>query len=82
MLGKIERGGESRLTLREEISETLVGVLGGAEAGELAHRPQAAPMHGGVNAAGVGRLAGIAEVAGRVPSDEVFFGVQAADRVT
>jgi len=39
-------------------------------------------MHCGVNAAGVGRLAGIAEVAGGVPSGEIFFGVQAANGVT
>ena len=56
--GQIEGGGEAGLALREEIAETRVGVFGGAEAGELAHGPQAAAMHGGVNAAGVGRLAG------------------------
>ena len=56
--GKIERGGESGLALRQEVAEALIGVFGRAEAGKLAHRPQAAAMHGGLNAAGVGRLTG------------------------
>jgi len=37
-------------------------------------------MHRGVNTAGVGRLTGIAEVAVRIPSGEIFFRVQAANR--
>src|ERR1700693_4145290 len=55
--GEIEGGGEAGLALREKITETRVGVFGGAEAWSLAHGPQAAAVHGGVNAAGVGRLA-------------------------
>ena len=58
--GEIEGGGESGLALREKIAEAGVGVFGGAETGELTHGPQAAAVHGGVNAAGVGRLAGLA----------------------
>jgi len=45
------------LSLRQQIAESLIGVFGSAEAGELAHRPQAAAMHRRVNAAGVRRLA-------------------------
>ena len=55
---QIERGGEAGLALCEQIAKALVGVFGGAEAGELAHGPEAAAIHRGVNAAGVGRLAG------------------------
>ena len=68
---QIERDRKPGLALREQIAEALVGVLGGAKAGELAHGPQAAAIHGGMNAARVGRLAGIAEVALRVPAGEI-----------
>ena len=54
--GQVEGGGETGLTLREEIAETLIGVLGGSEAGELTHGPEAPSMHRGVNATRVGRL--------------------------
>jgi len=56
--GQIEGGGEAGLTLREEIAETRVGVFGSAKACELAHGPEAAAVHGGVNTAGVRWLAG------------------------
>ncbi len=79
--GEIEGSGKAGLALSEEITEALVGVLGGAEAGELAHGPHSAAMHGGVNAAGVGRLTGEAEVAGGVPVFEVGRGVEAANGV-
>jgi hypothetical protein len=46
----------------EEVAEALVRLLGGAEAGELPHRPEAAAVHGGVDAAGEGVGAGVAEV--------------------
>ena len=44
---QIERDGKARLALREEIAKALVGVFGGAEAGELAHGPEAAAIHRG-----------------------------------
>src|SRR5208283_3642761 len=61
--GEIESGGEDGLAVGEEIAEALVGVLGGAETGELAHGPKAGAVHGGVNAAGVGGFAREAEIA-------------------
>ncbi len=79
--GKVEGSGEAGLALSKKITEALVGVLGGAEAGELAHGPEASTMHGGVNAAGVGRLTGEAEVAGGVPAFEIGRGVEAANGV-
>jgi hypothetical protein len=39
------------LPVVEQVVEPLVGLLRRAEAGELAHRPQAAPVHRGVHAA-------------------------------
>ena len=47
----VERGREPGLPVVEQVAEALVGLLGGAEAGELAHRPQAAPVHARVDAA-------------------------------
>ena len=47
----VERGRKPRLAVVEQVAEALVGLLGGAEAGELAHRPQPAAVHRGVDAA-------------------------------
>ncbi len=43
--GHVEGHGEAGLAPLEQELVALVGVLGGAEAGELAHRPEAAPVH-------------------------------------
>ena len=48
----------------EQIFVAAVGLLRVAHAGVLAHGPQTAAIHGGLDAAGVGVLAGIAS--GRV----------------
>ena len=56
--GKIECDGETRLTLREQITESLVGVCRGSESCKLTHRPEAAAVHRRVNAACVWRGAG------------------------
>src|ERR1051325_768285 len=61
--GGAQRGGEARLALREEELESLVRLLGGAKARELAHRPQAAAVHRGLHAARERELARIAQVA-------------------
>jgi len=59
---KIEGRGKARLPLREQVPEALVGLLGGAEAGEHAHRPRTAAVHRRLNAAGERPLTGITEV--------------------
>ena len=56
--GHVERRREARLAVVEQVAEALVGLLARAEAGELAHRPQAAAVHRGVDAARVGVVAG------------------------
>ena len=38
----VEGGRQPGLAVVEQVAEALVGLLGGAEAGELAHRPQPA----------------------------------------
>ena len=57
---------EAGLAGAQELVEALVGVLGRAEAGEHAHRPQARPVAGGVDAARERRLARVADVAQRI----------------
>ena len=55
--GKVEGDREAGLAPLQQELVALVGVLGGAEAGELPHGPEPAPVHRGVDAAGVGELA-------------------------
>ena len=79
--GQIEGDGESAAAVFEKIFVALVGFFGRGEAGEHAHRPQLAAVAGRVNAARVGRLAGIAEVLIVVPvGGKIGLGVEAADR--
>jgi len=47
----------------EQVAETLVRLLGGAEAGELPHRPELAAIHRRIDAARERIDAGVAEVA-------------------
>ena len=47
----VERGREAGLAVLEQVAEALVRLLGGAEAGELAHRPEPAAVHRRVDAA-------------------------------
>ena len=69
--GEIEGDGEAGGAVREEEFVAAVGLLGVAHAGVLAHGPEAAAVHGGLDAAGEGVLAGVVEVAVGV---EVFGG--------
>ena len=59
----IERRRKPGLAVLEQVAEARVRLLGRAESGELAHRPEPAPVHRLVHAAGEGVRAGIAEVA-------------------
>ena len=60
--GQIEGDGESAAAMLQQIFVALVGLLGRGEAGELPHGEKLAAISGGVNAARVGWLAGIAEI--------------------
>ena len=53
----VERSRQPVATGPQQFLEPTVGVGGRAEAGELAHRPQAGPVHGGVGPARIGVLA-------------------------
>ena len=79
--GQIEGHGKPGLPLREQIAKAAIGILGRAEARELAHGPQPAAIHRGVNAARVRRLAGIAEIALGIPIREVGLGVEPPNRI-
>ena len=57
----VEGDREPLLAVLEQVVEALVGLLDGAEAGELAHRPEAAPVHRLVWPPGERELAGVAE---------------------
>ena len=59
--GHVERGREPGLAVLEQVAEARVGLLAGAVAGELAHRPQPPAIHGGVDAAREGIGAGHAD---------------------
>ena len=59
----VEGGREAGLPMVEQVAEALVRLLGGAEAGELAHRPEPAAVHRRVDAARERVRAGVAEVA-------------------
>ncbi len=69
--GEVEGARQARLPRAQEELEPLVGVLGGPEPGVLPHGPQPAPVHGGVDATGVGRAPGLAEVPVGIPTLEV-----------
>ncbi len=64
--GEIEGDGEASLAFAEEVAIALVGFDGAAEAGVLAHGPEAAAVHGGVDAAGIGEFARVAESGFRI----------------
>ena len=78
---QIEGHRKTGLSLRQQVAEARVGVFGRAEAGELAHGPEALAIHRRVNAARVGRLAGHAEIAIRIPPGQVGVGVETPNRV-
>jgi hypothetical protein len=72
--GHVEGGREARLALAEEETEARVGVLGGAEAGELAHRPEPAAVHARIDAARERELAGEPDRAVPGASSAVYSG--------
>ena len=59
--GQVEGARQAGLACVEQELEALVGLLGGAEAGVLAHRPEPAAVHVRLDAARERGLAGVAE---------------------
>ncbi len=75
----VERRAEPGLTVIEQVAKTLVGLLRGAEAGELAHRPQPPAIHRRVHAAREGIRAGQADLLG---FGQITLAVERRDRDT
>src|SRR2546421_760417 len=63
---EIERHGEARLPGGEQMAEPRIGRFRSPEAGVLAHGPEPAPIHGGMQAAGERERAGLAQLARRI----------------
>jgi hypothetical protein len=74
--GHVERGRKAVLAVVQQVAEALVRLLRGAEAGELAHRPQATQVHRRVHAAGERVLAGEPDLALGVGFGEVLLRVE------
>src|SRR5690606_20593870 len=70
--GQVEGDREARLPLLQEEFVAAVGLLRVGEAGVLAHGPEAAAVHGGLDAAGEGELAGVAQALVVVPLRQVL----------
>ena len=79
--GQVEGDGQAGLPLLEQVLEARVRLLGGAEAGEHAHRPQFAAVQRRVDAARVGIFAGQAQVFSVIQICHIQGGVQAVDRL-
>ena len=60
--GQVERHRESSLSLRQQVVVAAVGFLGRGEARELAHGPESAAVHVGVDAASEREFAGRGEL--------------------
>ncbi len=54
--------------MRKQVLVALVGLLGIAHAGILAHGPEASTIHGGLDTAGVRKFAGISDIAIVIPT--------------
>ena len=77
---QIERDAEPGAAGGDQILVALVGFLRRPEAGELAHRPQLAAVAARVDAAHVGKLAGIADLALVVDAGHILGGIEPLDR--
>ena len=67
---QVERDAEAGHALRQQVAVAAVRLRRGPEPGVLPHRPQAAAVHGGLDPAGEGVLAGEAQLGLRVPALE------------
>ena len=76
---QVERDGQAGLALGQEVAEPAVRLLSRREPGVLAHRPEPAPVHRGLDAAGERELAGAPKVAILPEVADVGGGVEVAD---
>ena len=76
---EVEGDAEAGLSVFEEVAVAGIGLLRRGEAGVLAHSPHSPAVHVGLNAAGVGVLAGVSEGVRVVEVTEIFGGVDGID---
>ena len=69
---KVESARQSGLAGAEQELEAFVGGLSAAEAGVLAHRPEPAPVHRGMDAAGVREAPGSPQLGVGIPTVEII----------
>ena len=78
--GQVEGDGEAGGAVGQQIFVAFVGFFGVAHAGILAHGPEAAAVHGGLDAAGIGIVAGVSDVAVLVSGVQIGRGVERTNR--
>ena len=78
--GQVEGDRKSGGAVGEQVFVAFVGFLGVAHAGVLAHGPKTASVHGGLDAAGVGIIARVSDVAVLVAGVEILRSVERPDR--
>ena len=79
--GQVESDRKAGLSLLEQVEKALVGVLGCTEAAELAHGPEAAAIHAGVNSPGIGGFSGESHLLSGVEVFQVLGAVEILDGV-
>ena len=77
---QVERRAEPGLAFFEQKAESFVGLPRRAEARKLAHRPEPAAVHGGMDAAREGVLTGVAEIGVVVEAVQALRRVERLDR--
>src|SRR4030067_605261 len=77
--GKVERHREAGLPLAEQVMVPGVGVLRRPEPGELAHGPEAPPVHRGLDSAGVRVFSGEPHVVQEFEVQDVQWRVEGRD---
>src|ERR1700687_1835688 len=80
--GKIERNREPHLALAEQVAIALIGFRSAAETRVLAHGPEAAAVHRGVDTTGIWKFAWKAESFFRVPTAQRVSRIEPLNRPT
>src|SRR5262249_21878002 len=70
---EVEGDAEPRDPLGQQVPVARVRLARGAEAGVLAHGPEAAAVHGRLNAAGERELAGEAQLGFGIPAGQILW---------
>lgn len=77
--GKIEGHRQARGAVGEQVLIALIGLFSVTHPGVLPHRPESSAVHRGLDASGVWKLAGIAEILFVVPVLEIVRAIELPD---